>query len=460
MLYCSLLFIYGFLPVSLGIYYAVPKKFKDIALLLESLVFCGFFGLHLLIFMAAYTLVNYTAAQLTFRASRRKGILRVLPAAAGICLDAGALLFFREQWLFLLKGLFSVPESFFPIGISLFSLSAIGYLLDVYRGNIRAEKNFVRFALYVMMFPRLIMGPVVNYRSYLLILRKRRYNIGEIGSGMILFVKGLAKKVLFGDWLYMLYSAVKGCDFAELSAASAWLGITAYILCLYFTLSGFADMGAGISRCFGMRFPVSFSYPVFSGRIRYFASGWFIQPVHWFREYLTKPLSSQVRSKNLSKGIFVAVWALGGYWFGFSLGGAVWGALTGASILAENRLRNVRLLKSNGIFYTFFITSFFAVFLSTGSVPDGLRYMWVMTGGSGIPADALAAYLFRAYIVVILAAVYASTDLFANTIQRIRCSKCGAVVNVIMPFVMPVLLMICTSVIACTGSSDAMIVRL
>ncbi len=460
MLYCSLLFIYGFLPVSLGIYYAVPKKLKDIVLLLESMAFCGFFSLRLLIFMMAYTLMNYTAAQLTFRISDMKRILRILPAAVGICLDAGALLFFREQWLSLLKGLFSVPESFFPIGISLFTLSAIGYLLDVCRGNIRAEKNYVRFSLYIMMFPRLIMGPIVNYRSYLLILRKRRYNIGEIGSGMILFVKGLAKKVIFGDLLYMLFSAVNSCDFAELSAASAWLGIMAYILCLYFTLSGLADMGAGISRCFGMRFPGSFSYPIFSGRIRYFASGWFIQPVHWFREYLTKPLSSRVKSKSLSKGIFVAVWSLGGYWFGFSLGSVICGALIGASVLVENRLRNVRLLKSNGIFYTFIITCFFAVFLSAGSVRDGSRYMWAMIGGSGIPADALAGYLFRSYIVVILAAMYAATDLFANTVQRIRSSKFGVAVNVITPVVMPALLAVCTSVIAYTGSSDAMIVRL
>lgn len=460
MLYCSLFFIYVFLPVSLGIYYAVPKKFKDIILLLESLIFCGFFGLHLLIFMVGYTLVNYTAAQLTFRTGERNRMLRILPAAVGICLDAGALLFFREQWLSLLKGLFSIPESFFPIGISLFTLSAIGYLLDVCRGNIRAEKNYVRFALYIMMFPRLIMGPIVNYRSYLLILRKRRYNIGEIGSGMILFVKGLAKKIIFGDMLYMLYSAVKGCDFAELSAASAWLGILAYILCLYFTLSGLADMGTGISRCFGMRFPGNFSYPIFSGRIRYFASRWFIQPVHWFRQYLTRPLSSGIKSRTLSKGIFVAVWALGGYWFGFSLGGAVWGALTGAAILVENKLRNVRLMKSNGIFYTFIITAFFAVFLSTDSVLDGLRYMWAMIGGSGIPADAVAGYLFRSYVVVILAAMYASTDLFSNTVQRIRSSKFGAAVNVITPVVMPVLLAVCTSVIAYTGSSDAMIVRM
>lgn len=460
MLYCSLLFIYGFLPVSLGIYYAVPKKFKDIALLLESLVFCGFFGLRLLLFMIVYTLINYTAAQLTFRTSERKGLLRVLPAALGICLDIGTLLFFREQWLSVLKGLFPIFESFFPIGISLFTLSAIGYLLDVCMGNIRAEKNFVRFALYIMMFPRLIMGPVVNYRSYLLILRKRRYNIGEIGGGMILFVKGLAKKVIFGDMLYTLCSAVKSCDYTELSAASAWLGIMSYILCLYFTLSGLADMGTGISRCFGMRFPRSFSYPIFSGRIRYFASGWLIQPVHWFREYLTKPVASRMNSKKIRKGIFVAVWAIGGYWFAFSLGGAVWGALTGTAILLENRLRNVRLLKSNGIFYTLVITAFFAVFLSAGSVWDGLKYMWAMMGGNGIPADALAGYLFRSYIVVILAAMYASTDLFANTVHRIRSSKFGAAVNVITPVVMPVLLAVCTSVIAYTGSSDAMIIQL
>lgn len=460
MLYCSLLFIYGFLPVSLGIYYIVPKKFKDIVLLLESLVFCGAFGVRLMLFMLAYTLVNYTAAQLTFRISRQKKALRMLPAAIGICLDTGALLLFRERWLSIFKGLFSLSESFFPIGISLFTLSAISYLLDVHKGNIRAEKNFVRFALYIMMFPRLIMGPVVNYRSYLLILRKRRYNIGEIGSGMILFVKGLAKKVIFGDLLYMLCSAVKSCDYAELSAASAWLGIMAYILCLYFTLSGFADMGTGLSRCFGMRFPVSFSYPIFSGRIRYFAAGWFIQPVHWFREYLTRPLASRVKSKNLSKAIFIAVWALGGYWFGFSLGGVIWGALTGAAILVENRLRNVRLLRSNGIFYTFIIMAFFAVFLSAGSLLDSLRYMWAMIGGSGIPADTLAGYLFRSYIVVILAAIYASTDLFANTVQRVRSSSSWAVINFITPVVMPLLLMVCTSVIAYTGSSDAMIVQL
>lgn len=458
MIYSSLAFIYAFLPVSLIIYYAVPRKAKDIVLLFMSCVFFGLMGLKLLAFMAVYTAVNYTAAHLTYRmAAGKRRQLRIIPCGIGIFFDILMFFAFRSEYFSWIIKPLNLPDGAFPLGISFFTLSAAGCLMEIYRGETKADRNIVRFSLYMIMFPRLIFGPLMSYSIFASALRRRRMNIMEIGRGLSLFVKGLGKKVIAADSLYALYSAVHSTDTGSLSMVSAWLGIVSYVLCLYFTMSGFSDMSTGLCRCFGFRFPNGFNYPMFSGKIRCFAAKWQIQAVHWFRRNITRPLTALVDKPRLNKLIFILVWAIGGFWYGFSVSSMVFGFLMGTAIIIENRLRNLKFMKSNGILYTSVAVMIMSVFLMSDGIYGSLRYLWAMAGGNGIIADSLAAYFARYYIVVLLAAVYASTDLFKNMVVRTENSRFRWAVYVFSPAVSLLILMICTALISYSGSSKLLL---
>lgn len=457
MTYSSLLFIYLFFPVALGIYMISPKKLRDIVLYAESLVFCGFMGIKIMLFILLYTVVNYTAGLVIYRV---KPNLKSIPLAIGILFDIIMLLSFRADYFSYLHGFLRLPSEVYPLGISLFTLSAVGYLTDIYKGNIRADKNFIRCSLFIMMFPRLIMGTVVSYDIYLTAMRNRRFNISELGEGITIFVKGLAKKVIIADRLYMLCSAVGAISYSKLSAASAWLGIAAYVFCLYFTLSGLSDMSCGLCRCFGIRISNSFNYPMFSGRIRVFYSKWHIQVIQWFRKYITAPLSSMINNAYVGKLIFIMVWTATGMWYSFSTGGALWGLLIGISIVLENSFTKFRRIRTNGIIFTMFAITLISVFLASESISGGLGYIAVMFGGNGNLADSLSVYLLKYYIVILLVAVYCSTDLFKNTLVRIRDTKFGIIISAAAPLTVILLLAASTALMAYSGQSGTMIIRL
>lgn len=451
--YSSILFIYGFLPLSLVIYYLAPRKLKDAVLLLLSVVFVGLFGLRYLAFLGAYTVINYASARMTFALGKKNSRYKIIPFAAGMLFDVVAIFVFRMEYFSWISRKLRFPDAFFPVGISLFTLSAVGYLLDVYSGRLKADKNFIRFALYIMMIPRLLMGPVVRYDVFRRILKERRTGLQELGIGLTVFIKGLAKKVIAADTLYNLCTAVRASDVSELSAVTAWLGAVAYILCLYFTLSGVADMGVGIGHCFGLRFPQSFNYPMFRSRIKYFAAKWHVQVVHWFRRYVTRPLSSRTNNRYARKLIFIGAWTLVGFWYGFGLGGAVWGALMGAAIILENRLSGLKMLKATGIIYTFVLTTVFAVFLSSDSIGYSFEYLLAMIGANRFLADGLTLYLLRSYLVVLLMTMYASTDLFRNMMIRSGRTRFSAVMAAATPVVVTLVLAVCTALMAYSGGS-------
>ncbi|MDE6784832.1 MAG: hypothetical protein K2J26_05615 [Ruminococcus sp.] len=329
--------------------------------------------------------------------------------------------------------------------------------MEIYRGEVRADMNIIRFSLYLIMFPRLIFGPLMSYSGFAAALRRRRMNIMEIGRGLSLFVKGLGKKVIAADSLYALYRAVVSTNTGNLSLVSAWIGVISYVLCLYFTMSGFSDMSTGLCRCFGFRFPSGFNYPMFSGKIRFFAAKWQVQAVHWFRRNITRPLTALVDNPRLNKVIFILVWAIGGFWYRFSVSSMIFGFLMGTAIIIENRFRNLKFMKSNGILYTSFAVILMSVFLMSDGISDSFRYLWAMAGGNGIIADSLAAYFARYYIVVLLASVYASTDLFKNMVVRAEKSRFRWAVYIFSPAVSLLLLMVCTALMSYSGSSGLLL---
>lgn len=459
MLYSSLLFIYGFLPVSLLINYVSPKKVRDAVLLVLSLVFCGMFGLYYLGFVSVFTLVNYCAAVMTDRL-RKKGEVCVLPFSIGIVYDMLTLFLFRTENISGLRRLLGVPEGFFPLGVSFMVLGAIGMLVDVYNGKEHADRSIVRFSLYFLFFPRIIMGPLLRYSVFSKILREKRNDLEDIGVGFTIFVKGLVKKAVLADQLYMLYTAVRSVDVQEMSLLTAWLGITAYLLCAYFTLSGFADMGTGIGYCFGFRLPQSFNYPLLSSRVRYFSARWHVQVVQWFRRYITKPLTSVFRGRLLRKASLVFAWGILGFWYGFSLNGMIWGFIIGTGIVIEGRLRHWKIMDATGMIYTYIITLIASVFLSGSSILYSFRYLFAMIGGNRILLDELSLYLLKSYIVLILIGIYASTNLFRNMMLRSGKNRVRTAVTAASPLIVLALLILSTIMMSYTGSSGMILFRL
>ena len=460
MLYSSLLFIYGFLPLSMLIFYISKPKYRDGVLLALSLLFCAANGLRFLIFMAVYVIFNYFTGVLTYVIKKSGSPFDALPLFAGITADITVIFMFRAEYMSWLRNTFGFPEWFFPLGISFFVLSSVGYLIDIYCGRIKAEKNIITFGLYMTMFPKFTAGPVIRYHSFLKINRNRKYGLSEIGKGLVIFIKGLAKKVIIADTMYQLYNAVNTIDIDKLSAVNAWLGIIAYMLCLYFTLSGFADMGTGIGYCFGYRMPNSFNYPIFSSRIKYFASKWHIQVIRWFRLYIAKPLYRLTKNSRIRKILFISAWCLAGFWYTFSLNGALWGCLVGISVTMENFFAKKKILKATGIIYTFFVMSILMVFLAGDNILDSVRYLLVMFDGNKLFADSISIYFFKSYIVLLLISMYASTDLFRNMILRSGKSRLKTAFSVISPVIAAFLLIICTALISYSGFSDMILIKL
>ena len=459
MIYSSLLFIYGFLPVSLLLYYLTPKKLREIMLLILSVAFCGLVSLYFMIFILGFTVVNYLFTHLIGRA-RKNEKLAAVPLAAGIIIDLVALLAFRTEYVLWLRRLIRAPESFYPVGISFFALGAIGTLIDVYKGRIKADRCFTRYGLYIMFFPRLIMGPLLRYRVFTNILDNRCESLSGMGVGMSLFVKGLAKKVIAADTLYMLYTAAGNEPVDEMSAVTAWLGVVAFIFCLYFELSGLADMGMGTAYCFGLKLPQSFNYPLLSTRIKYFTTRWQSQTVQWIRRYITKPLYGVCPKKWIRETVFVAGWGIFGLWYVFDLNGLIWGLLMGLAALIESRLSRNKVMNFTGIIYTFLVVILCGVFLSGDSPAYSVRYLFAMIGGNGVIADAQAFYLFKSYIVLLLVTMYASTDLFRNLMTRSGRNRFKTAVMVVSPVLVLAVLIICTALISYSGSSEMLLMKL
>lgn len=449
MIFSSLIFIYAFLPLSILIYYIVPKGFRNKVMLCLSVIFCGIQGLNFLGFMAAYTLLHFAEGILLGKI-RQKKIISYTILAAVILADIIILLIFREK-LFIND---YVPEIFVPIGISFSTLSAIGYCLDVCRGKIRAEKNFFRFSLYMLFFPKLPMGPIINYSSFRRMTKYRTMGINEIGAGMVVFVKGLAKKILFADNIYILYAAVMGININELSAISAVLGVIAYGLCLYFTLSGLSDMGAGLARCFGFRLPQSFNYPISSRGLGEFSSRWHMTVTGWFSRYILKPLKQKSSSRILESLAVIFIWSILGLWYDLRLNTLIGGFLIGAVIAAEKFIFTKKNSSFTSMIYTFFVISLCTVFFMWDTPIHSLKYLLVIVGGNNSIIDPASIYLLKVFIVVLLICLYGATDIFRNIVERSGKKWIKVLSNIVTPITTLILLILCTAEISYTGASE------
>lgn len=286
MAFSSISFLFYFLPLFFIIYYLIPARAKNVVLLAASLFFYAWGEPRWILLLLASILVTWLlgrAMRPEAGAGRRWGLLIL-----GLVFQLGLLVAVKYAGFFF-GAFIDLPKLHLPLGVSFYTFHAISYLVDVYRQKTPPQKNLLRLGLYLALFPKLVMGPIVPYHELEPALAQRTIDAQDVSDGCFRFTIGLAKKALLADALAGLVTGIWG-DLASLTVLSAWLGLIGYALQLYFDFSGYSDMAIGLGRMLGFRFPENFRYPYLCSSISDFWRRWHISLGSWFKEYLYFPL--------------------------------------------------------------------------------------------------------------------------------------------------------------------------
>ena len=448
MLFSGIPFLFYFLPCVLLVYFIVPQKGRNAVLLAASLFFYGWGEPKFLLFMVFSIVQGYVFARLIGRGRRKKLFLTlslVLSfALLGYCKYAD---FFIENFN-AVTGL-SLPlwKIALPIGISFYTFQIASYEIDVYRGDVAAQHNFIDFAAYVAMFPQLIAGPIVRYRDIAPQLKERTHSLEAAASGASRFAVGLGKKVLVANVLAQLVSAYKAS--AEQTALYAWLYAIAFTLQIYFDFSGYSDMAIGLGRIFGFTFPENFRYPYIAKSITEFWRRWHMSLGTWFRDYLYIPLGGSRCSRIQHIFNILVVWMATGFWHGAAWNFVFWGLFYAVLLMAEKffllpALKKGRVLPH--VYVLLAVTLGFVLF-DAASLKDALHQLGTLFGAgtaSGLGTEAL--YMLRSYGVVLALAVLGATPLPAMLWKKAQEAKSLApVLTVAEPLCTLALLVLCTA---------------
>ncbi len=394
MVFSSLSFICIFLPVVLILYWIIPRtSCRNILLLIASLLFYAYGEPVYVFLLMASAVMNYIWARLIARLpSGRRAVLVI-----AVLQNLGVLVVFKYAGF--LAGLWNslgifkvpVPEISLPIGISFFTFQALSYVIDVYRGEVAAEKNLLLVILYISFFPQLIAGPIVKYHDIAEELRKRDLTVDGTLQGIRRFAVGLAKKVLISNYLGAVVDTLFAASGSELNMIGAWLGAVCYMLQIYFDFSGYSDMAIGLGWMFGFHFKENFNYPYTATSMTDFWRRWHISLSTWFKEYLYIPLGGN-RKGELRTGINkVIVFICTGIWHGANLTFLFWGLYHGAFLLIESWLpkRKSEEKRAPGLggkilshIYVVLVVLIGFVFFRADTISQG--FFWVKTMFTGI----------------------------------------------------------------------------
>lgn len=437
--FSSMLFVFAVLPIVMIIYYIIPKKYSDKALFAISLLYMFTFGLKAMIAVAAFMTINYGIYRLIEKIKHKKWLGIGLFSADFVINIVFALI--TRQTLFSdtdVLGSFSSQISF--IGTIILAMSAIG-AADEARCGESIEKNFIKYGLYIIYFPKFIAGPYISCKDFMQRLSASEKKLEVFGEGCSTFVKGLSKKVVIADSIYSLWYSVSMLDPDSISVLTSWLSVLAFGLSLYFTLLGITDMARGISIMFGINLEKSFRYPIFSMGMNEFASHWHISIVEWLKSYIYKPTEhlSDNRLINIMKAVLL--WCCVGVIYDYSLNKLIWGLIIALSLMLEKLLSKRYYGKLPAFLFSFVATNIGWIFFMENSPVSSLKFIKAVTGGTGNIVDITGVYLLRSYVLILLIGIYFSTDLFKNLIERSRGRKyIETAVGILSPFVIVLLL--------------------
>ena len=424
MVFSSLPFLFFYLPVVLAIYRLSPLFLRNFFLLLASLFFYGWGEPVYILIMVLSIAVDYTHGRLVERWRENDRLARRAVASSVIC-NLGILIFFK-YWDFIavnvnaLTGL-SIPVLGLPlpIGISFYTFQTMSYTIDVYRRDAPVQKNVVTFGAYVTLFPQLIAGPIVQYKSVAEQLEGRREDLEKFVSGIQRFTVGLAKKVLLANAIGELWDTSIAAQ--DLTVAGAWLGLLGFAFQLYFDFSGYSDMAIGLGRMLGFEFLENFRYPYISRSVVEFWRRWHISLTTWFREYVYFPLGGNRVSRIKWVRNILAVWLLTGIWHGAGWNFLLWGLYYALWMLAERLFLGRWLEKLPGALrhvYTMLVVLVGWALFAVEGLDQLAAFLGTLFGGGQLWA-AVDGYHLRSYLPLLAILTAASTPLMKNRWDRL-----------------------------------------
>lgn len=417
MVFSSTIFLCVYLPLVLLGYYICPKKGRNLFLLIVSLVFYAWGEPKYVFLMIFSILVNYIFGRLMDKNRGRQKRMKLL-LVLSVVIDIGLLSVFKYTD-FIITNVNAIFGSSFdllkialPIGISFYTFQAMSYTIDVYRNDVRVQKNLIDFGMYITMFPQLIAGPIVRYADVQDQLAERSVTTADFSEGIMRFVVGLGKKVLLANQMGAVWSEIYALG-GDVSALMAWTGAIAYTFQIYFDFSGYSDMAIGLGRMFGFKFPENFRYPYQSVSITDFWRRWHITLSTWFKEYLYIPLGGNRCGLARQALNLLIVWSLTGFWHGAGWNFVMWGLYYFVILFIEKLFLLKALDKLPKLFrhvYALLLIVIGWVIFASDDVGVLLPYLGSMFGANGAVGGMDVYTLFTKAVLLIICCI-ASTEL-------------------------------------------------
>jgi len=424
MVFSSQIFLFLFFPITLMLYYICRLELRNIVLLLASLFFYAWGEPKYIFLILTLIFANYVLG-IAIERNHLLGWKRFFLVLT-LVIDFGSLIYYK-YFNFLIENanaLFhlsiTAKEILLPLGISFFIFQIVSYVIDVYWGNVKAQRNILHLALYISLFPQLIAGPIVRYIDVEDQIQTREHSLDKFYDGCKLFMTGFSKKVLIADQV----ASIADLAFAStnLTFSLAWVGIIAYSLQIYFDFSGYSDMARGIGKMFGFDFMVNFNYPYIAKSIREFWKRWHISLSTWFRDYVYIPLGGS-RCKK-SRVIFntSVVWLFTGFWHGASWNFIVWGLWYLVFLLLEREFLGKKLDKlpaAVGHVYALLIITIGWVFFRAVDLTHAIQYLSVMFSFDFVHSMELGLALTKEKVFFITAGIIFSTPILGWVKEKV-----------------------------------------
>ena len=395
MVFSSLSFLCIFLPVVFTLHWVIPNiHIRNGLLIIASLIFYAYGEPVYVLLMIVSSFVNYLAARFIYESEYKK-----LCLVFAIIVNIGILLVFK--YLSMIIGTFdfitglNIPIPFLelPIGISFFTFQALSYVVDVYRGQVKAQRNYFDVLLYISFFPQLIAGPIVKYHDIAKQINVRKVNADEAAAGLRRFCFGLAKKVIIANNMAVAVDFFYSQSPSELNVLAAWITAIAYAIQIYFDFSGYSDMAIGLGHMFGFTFKENFNYPYISTSIQEFWRRWHISLSTWFKEYVYIPLGGNRKGKLRTSFNKIAIFFLCGLWHGASWTFVIWGFIHGAFLMLENYLPIKRLPRALGHVYAMLVVVLAFVLFRADTLDQGLLIISQMFVGWDFSNEAMMLFM-------------------------------------------------------------------
>ena len=433
MVFSSVLFLFRFLPIFMICYFVAPQRMKNFILLLGSLFFYAWGEPVYVLLMLFSTVSDYIHGRLIDRYRGKRAAKGFLGSSILINLLVLGFFKYADFLIGTINGLAGTAIPLFdlplPIGISFYTFQTMSYSIDVYTGRAKVQKNLLDFGVFVSMFPQLIAGPIVNYHQIQDNLHNRPVDIFAISYGLKRFVIGLAKKVLLANNIGALWTEISAMEYGNMSVLTAWLGILAFALQIYFDFSGYSDMAIGLGACLGFRFPENFNYPYISTSITEFWRRWHMTLGTWFREYVYIPLGGNRKGIVRQMINILIVWMLTGIWHGAGWNFLFWGLWFAVFLILEKLFLGKvfsHIPKFFGGIYTAFVVLVGWVFFTVENTASIKGYLGAMFGlnSAGI-WDRQVLYYGKENLVLLVIAVLACLPAAVRLVKRLEESKTG-----------------------------------